>query len=286
MKNNLVILTFLSLFLLILACSNQSGNLDIPLPEITGHTPKNLNARYLASAQGKWESMLIKGKMIDFGLINEYDSLKILLNQTQWNNKIKWTEHYDKLGRLVKLESYDDGAINIYQENKYNHQGELLQEFRVEHTKNGVDTILYEYHYKYTPDSLTYLAYRTNNGDTVTRFTMKRNGKHVFKTEDAYPYRGFTYIKKQDMTLNENDKPVKILLNRISSDHEKDPLDSTLSEFKFVYNHSGQLIEEQSENDILQAKKKRYKYKNGMISEMVIDGKLVVFDQFRIAKTE
>ena len=283
MKKILISCISFTLFLLS-SCTNSDKN-EL-LPEITGHNPKNKNARYLASAQGIMEGKIIRGSMVNFAIINEYDSSKQLLNQTILNNSMKIIQHFNSKGDVIQLETFNKDAPEIYQVNQYNDMGDLLQEFRLEYSEDGADTILYEYHYKYALDSMSYVSFRTNNGDTVTRFTMEKKANHMYKTEEAYPYRGFTIIDQQDITLNEKGKPVKITQTRISNDNKKDPVDTTLIYSNYHYDEAGRLIKESNQNDVLKANQKRYEYTNGMISHMVIDANSITFQQFSIAKTD
>jgi|GEM_PF-4585128 len=273
MRYQLVLWTLLVSLLLPIACVDRADE-NIPIPEITGHTPKNKNARYLASTQNSTAS---------YGVINEYDSSKTMLNETRWSNSFKAIQHFNAKGDLIQLESLHDGKPSINQVNQYNPDGTLRQEFRIEYTEEGTDTILYEYHYLYGPDSLDYLAYRTNNGDTVTRFTMEKKENHTYKTEEAYPYRGFIVLNKQDITKNENGKIISIRSERISSSYKNDPPDTTISTSTYAYNDQGKLIGEGNENDILKANLTRFEYKNGLISKIISDGKTIMYEQFRIA---
>lgn len=271
------------------ACVNPSGDdaatdESTPLREMTDHNPKNPNARYLAVAQGETEGKLIKGSVIQFSMIQEYDSLKQLLNETRRSNTMKVVQHYNAERDMTRLETYNNDVPSIWQENTYNDRGHLLREFRIEQDGERPDTILYEYHYKYSADSLSYVAFRTNNGDTVTRFTWEKKLNRIYKTEEAYPYRGFTILTKQDITTNDAGKPVSLREERISNDSENDPLDTTVSSSTYVYDDTGRLSEERNENDIFKAAHIRYKYSNGIVSEMIVDGKPIAFEHFVIAK--
>ena len=253
---------------------------DTPLPVITGHHAKNPLTRYVVSAQGVTAGKLIKGSIINYAIIQEYDSLKRLLNETNWNNMFRWITHYNSDGQIVLLESFIKDSDHIHQENQYNAQGDLLREFRIEYTGEKIDTILYAYHYQYAPDSNAYLAYRTNNGDTVTRFTMEKKGNQIHKVEEAYPPRGFTSINIQDITRDKDGKIIQIREERINNDYAKDPLDTTISVCKRVYNRDGRLKEERNENDILKPRHVLYKYRNGLILEKVVDGNIISFQQY------
>ena len=280
-----ILISYISFMLFLLSsCTNADKNEQ--LPEITGHNPKNKNARYLASAQGEMEGKLIRGSLVNYAMINEYDSSKLLLNQTILNNSMRIIQHFNSKGDVIQLETFNKDAPEIYQVNQYNDRGELLQEFRIEYSDDGADTILYEYHYQYALDSLSYVSFRTNNGDTVTRFTMEKKGNHMYKTEEAYPYRGFTIIDQQDITLNEKGKPIKITQTHISNHNEKDPVDTTYSYSNYHYDEAGRLIKESNQNDVLKAKQKSYEYKNGMISHMELDANSITFQQYSIAKND
>lgn len=158
---------------------------------------------------------------------------------------MKFISWFDSLGRTTKMESYTDNKLSVFQENTYNPDGELNQEFRIEHYEGKVDTILYEYHYGRKRRSKPQIAFRTNNKDTVARITILKEGNKEFRTIAAYPDRGFTSITNTETLNNKNGKPIEIRTEIISESwRDKTKMDTTVTVAKMAYNEAGLVTEE------------------------------------------
>lgn len=233
-------------FLFILAVMTLGCNQNAQV-----NSPKKLKT---SSSSFLAPSPLIKSSMVD---MKEY----MTFNKEGYMDTIKgsscsgnicssYVMTQDSLENMLELFSFRNDALEVYQKNTYNERGDLLEEWRIETTDDGNDTVVYTYIYFYGLPGEEFIAYRLNNGDTVTRFFISENDSIETKRTEAYPAREVVSIILEESHLNGKGKPIELHTTYITSEWN-DPLklDTSTNVVKLVYNENNKIIKSDTYTD-------------------------------------
>jgi hypothetical protein len=203
-----------------------------------------------ASASYTAEGPLIRGAKIPVKLVVEYDKEGRMVKESTGSCQggaacMKLVFHYDTLGKIAILESYEGNRLVGWQETKYNKREDIITEHKLEVNEESIDTFLFEYHHTYQGKNRPTITYRTNNKDTVTQMTVLKKGNKTFTTEKVYPERSMIITTVEEITHNNKNLPIEIKSTTIASGwSDKSKLDTLVSLEAVVYNKDGQRIEE------------------------------------------
>jgi len=250
--------------------------------EASVFNPLDERTKYVATSQGVLDGKLILNSKIAFATAMEYDSSKVLLNTKVTSGATELITHFNEDGKEIKMTNHKGKDRIIFQENKYNDHGDLLEEFRIEKNESSFDTTIYKYLYKYKRGSKDYTMIRTNNMDTVTHYEVSVNGKKEFKSELAHPNDRFYLRRDYETSVNENGSPIEILQTSIFKDEGDVNYDTTKSKTIYRYNEEGLVTAEINTNHGLKPDKVLSKYKNRMIVEKTIGHQVIKFNHLEI----
>jgi hypothetical protein len=245
------------------------------------YSPFDTLCRYYGVAHITSRGKLIPQSSITFKNTVEYDEYKNLLASVVNSNGMTIKTRFNKKGQESGFESYNKGELTVKQTNTYNERDDIIEEYRIEIENEVIDTILYEYHYSYNSINKNHLTYRTNNKDTVARISATWSNSKETEIEETYPNRRNYVIITTETTFDQNERPIHIFKKSISQGVFSDTIIITK---EYVYNLTGQLIEEKNDNDIFSPKSVSYKYENGMLKEKLINGHNKVVYEFHDLK--
>lgn len=179
----------------------------------------------------------------------------------------KFISNFDEKDRESKVESFNNGVRQVFQENKYDARDNLLSEFRIETEKGKSDTTHYVYHY-----DKSNVSYRTNNGDTVSRFTVNQKGNKTIKLQEIYPPRDVIANQAEEITKNGYGQPIKHWKQIVSSGwaSSRGKMDTSIYLNTYKYNSMEQLIEETEYFDEKLVKTRQFEYQDGAIYKIHI----------------
>ena len=216
--------------------------------ELSAKKLKTASSEYIAPSPLIKSSMVSMKEYMTFSPEGYMDSLKG--SSCSGNTCSSYVMTHDSLENMLELYSFNNNVLEVYQKNTYNERGDLHKEFRIETSDEGQDTIVYDYIYFYGVPGEEFIAYRLNNGDTVTRYFITENDSIELKRTEAYPARELVTIMIEESRLNKKGKPVEIQTTYISSDWQ-DPLklDTSTNAVKLVYNSDDHIIKSDTYRD-------------------------------------
>lgn len=247
----LVVLSFFS-------CGEYSGS-------------KKIKFAYASFIQ-KAENTLDTWKIID---TLEYSNEQYLIKST---HIIYYTDttfrrldiNFDTLGNPIQYQSFNNSKLSSFKKNTYNEKHDLTFSFIIENLNKRLDTIRIKYIHLYKQKGEPFLAYKINNGDTVSKYTILETDSISTKKEESFQDEGYTWYKIEEKHLNTQGKPENIYTWEISSGYsDRSNLDTIASIQKFVYDSKGRVISEEDwENDKFIGKFQN-EYENGGLKRKI-----------------
>ncbi|HEY3385443.1 MAG TPA: hypothetical protein VGK46_02970 [Saprospiraceae bacterium] len=259
----------LSLIILLMNCSTRTAK-EKPEEVVQVQTTEALNR---ATAKYTMQGVLIKAPSFieeeliydPSGYLKYHNSKSCGVGASCFLAKLT----YDSLGHIRIMESYQGGQLSVFQENTYNDRNDLLTEYRIEEAdEDAMDTTLFKYIYSYGAPGQKYVAYRLNNGDTVTMYTIQRKGAIKTTREEIYPRRKETFYTIKEEMFDDKEQIIEVHTETVMSDwYDRTKIDTSTTRTQNLYNAQGQKTRERywQDNDLI--KSDSLMYENGMVKK-------------------